>query len=199
VTIWGYARASSADQDTAIQEAALKAAGAHKVFAEKRSGTTRAGRDQLDLMLSVISAGDICLVTRVERLARSLRDLTQIAEEIRKRGASLKATEQAVDTTTPEGQAFYGMLGVFSQFETAIRKERQLEGIAAAKTRGVYRGRPKGPVGTDDVRKLKAEGIGPTEIAKRLRLSRAHVYRLLKEPERPEAQRPAQESAQQPA
>ena len=179
--IWGYARASSDDQSTEIQETALKAAGAHKVFSEKRSGTTRAGRDQLDLLLSVVSAGDTVLVTRVDRLARSLRDLTVIADDIRQKGANLRATEQAVDTSTPEGEAFYGMLGVFAQFETAIRKERQLEGIAAAKAQGVYKGRPKGPVGATDVRKLKAEGVGATEIAKRLNLSRAHVYRLLGE------------------
>lgn len=177
--IWGYARGSSADQDTEIQEAALKAAGAHKVFAEKRSGTTRAGRDQLDVLLSVVGEGDTVIVTRVDRLARSLRDLTVIADEIREKGAVLKATEQAVDTSTIEGQAFYGMLGVFAQFETAIRKERQLEGIAAAKVRGVYKGRPKGPVGTADVMRLKTEGLGATEIGKRLGLSRAHVYRLM--------------------
>lgn len=181
MTTWGYARASSADQDTAIQEATLKAAGAHRVFAEKRSGTTRLGRDQLDVMLSVVTAGDVVIVTRVDRLARSLRDLTVIAAEIKDKGATLKATEQAVDTSTDEGEAFYGMLGVFAQFETAIRKERQLEGIAAAKARGAYRGRPKGPVGTDDVLRLKSEGVGATEIGKRLGLSRAHVYRLMEQ------------------
>jgi len=183
MTIWAYARASSADQDTAIQEAALKAAGAHKVFAEKRSGTTRVGREQLDLMLSVISPADLVLVTRVDRLARSVHDLTGIAAEIKSKGASLKAIEQPVDTTTAAGQCFYQMLGVFAEFETAIRRERQLEGIAAAKARGVYRGRPKGPVGAADVRRLKAQGIGATEIAKRVGLSRAHVYRLLGEAE----------------
>jgi DNA invertase Pin-like site-specific DNA recombinase len=179
MTIWGYARASSADQSTQIQEADLTAEGAHTVFAEKRSGTTRAGRDQLDLLLRVIKPGDIVLVTRVDRLARSLADLSKIGEEIEAKGAHIRATEQKVDTTTNEGRAFFGMLGVFAQFETAIRKERQLEGIEAAKRKGVYKGRPKGPVGAADVLKLKAEGLGATEISKRLGMSRAHVYRLM--------------------
>lgn len=180
MSVWGYARASTTDQDTSIQEAALKTAGCHKVFSEQKSGTTRAGRDQLDLLLSIIGPGDVVMVTRVDRLARSLHDLTGIANEIRKAGASLKATEQAVDTSTPEGEAFYGMLGVFAQFETAIRRERQLEGIVAAKAKGKYRGRaPTARAKGDQVRKLKAEGVPPTEIGKRLGISRASVYRAL--------------------
>ena len=178
MTTWGYARASTTDQDTGIQEATLKAAGCHKVFAEKKSGSSRHGRDQLELLLSVISDGDVVMVTRVDRLARSLKDLTVIADEIKAKGASLKATEQAVDTSTTEGKAFYGMLGVFAEFETAIRKERQLEGIAKAKENGVYRGRPA-KLPAHRVAELKAQGLGATEIAKKLGMGRASVYRLL--------------------
>lgn len=178
MTTWGYARASTTDQDTSIQEATLKSAGCHKVFKEKKSGTSRKGRDQLELLLDVIGEGDVVIVTRVDRLARSLKDLTVIADEIKSKGASLKATEQAVDTTTTEGKAFYGMLGVFAEFETAIRMERQLEGIAKAKANGVYKGRPA-KLPADRVAELRAEGVGATEIAKRLGMGRASVYRLL--------------------
>lgn len=179
MTTWGYARASTADQDTSIQEAALLAAGAHKVFVEKRSGTSRAGRDQLDLLMSVASAGDVVLVTRVDRLARSIGDLQDIVRALKSKGVALQATEQPIDTTTAAGKAFLDMLGVFAEFETNLRRERQLEGIAAAKARGVYKGRPKGPVGSADVLNLKSEGLGATAIAERLGLSRAHVYRLM--------------------
>lgn len=179
MTTWGYARASTTDQDTGIQEATLKAAGCHKVFVEKKSGTTRTGRDQLTLLMEIVGEGDVVMVTRVDRLARSLKDLATLADEIKGKGASLKATEQAVDTGTTEGKAFYGMLGVFAEFETAIRKERQIEGIAAAKAKGVYKGRPA-TLPRDQVAKLKADGMGPTEIAKKLNMGRASVYRLLK-------------------
>jgi DNA invertase Pin-like site-specific DNA recombinase len=90
----------------------------------------------------------------------------------------LKATEQPIDTSTPAGKAFLDMLGVFAEFETNLRRERQMEGIAAAKARGVYKGRPAS-IEAADVAALKAEGLGVTEIAKRLGIGRASVYRVL--------------------
>ena len=90
----------------------------------------------------------------------------------------LKATEQPIDTSTPAGKAFLDMLGVFAEFETNLRRERQMEGIAAAKARGVYKGRPAS-IEAADVAALKAEGLGATEIAKRLGIGRASVYRVL--------------------
>jgi DNA invertase Pin-like site-specific DNA recombinase len=92
-------------------------------------------------------------------------------------GVKLKATEQPIDTGTAAGKAFLDMLGVFAEFETNLRKERQLEGIAAAKARGVYKGR-KPTIDPGAVRKLAAEGVGATEIARRLGIGRASVYRL---------------------
>lgn len=97
---------------------------------------------------------------------------------IRDRGAHLQATEQPIDTSSPAGMAFLQMLGVFAQFETALRKERQMEGIAKAKVAGVYKGR-KPSVPAEEVQRLKAEGVSPTEIAKRLGIGRASVYRAL--------------------
>lgn len=177
-TTIGYARVSTDDQDCAIQEAALRAAGCTVVRSEKRSGTTTAGRDELDTVLSFVRPGDTLMVTRIDRLARSVADLEGIVGALREKGAHLRATEQPIDTSTPAGVAFLQMLGVFAQFETAIRRERQMEGIAKAKAAGVYKGR-KPSVPVEAVRSLKAEGVNPSDIAKRLGIGRASVYRAL--------------------
>ena len=119
------------------------------------------------------------VVTRVDRLARSLRDLQDIVHELKGRGVALRATEQPVDTGTAAGKAFLDMLGVFAEFETALHRERQAEGIAAAKARGVYKGR-RPRIDPAEVRRLpEAEGLGPSAIARRLEIGRASVYRLL--------------------
>jgi DNA invertase Pin-like site-specific DNA recombinase len=177
-TVIGYARVSTEDQDCAIQEAALRAAGCTTLRSEKRSGTTTVGRAELETVLDFIRRGDTLMVTRVDRLARSVADLERIVGVLREKGAHLKATDQPIDTSTPAGIAFLQMLGVFAQFETAIRKERQMEGIAKAKAAGIYKGR-KRSVPVDEVRRLKAEGMSPTEIAKHLRIGRGSVYRAL--------------------
>lgn len=175
-TIIGYARVSTDDQDCGIQEATLRAAGCSIIRSEKRTGTTVEGRVELDTVLSFIRAGDTLMVTRIDRLARSVADLEKIVAVLKERGAFLRATEQPIDTSTPAGVAFLQMLGVFAQFETAIRKERQAEGIAKAKAAGVYKGR-KPSVDIAAINSLRAEGIGATEIAKRLGIGRASVYR----------------------
>lgn len=177
-TIIGYARASTEDQDCSIQEEALRAAGCTVIRSEKKSGTTRQGREQLDTILDFLHHGDTLVVTRIDRLARSVKDLEDIVETIRAKGAHLQATEQPIDTATPAGIAFLQMLGVFAQFETALRKERQMEGIAKAKAAGAYKGR-KPSVPVDEVRRLKAGGLNPTQISKELKIGRASVYRAL--------------------
>ena len=93
-------------------------------------------------MLDFLREGDVLMVTRIDRLARSIGDLQDIVRAVRARGASLKATEQPIDTSTAAGKCFLDMLGVFAEFETNLRRERQLEGIAKAKAAGVYKGRP---------------------------------------------------------
>ena len=120
------------------------------------------------------------LITRIDRLARSIGDLQDIVRELKAKGATLRATEQPIDTSTAAGKAFLDMLGVFAEFETNLRRERQMEGIAAAKLRGVYKGRPPS-IDAAKVASLKAEGLGATEIAKRLKVGRASVYRVLAE------------------
>lgn len=118
------------------------------------------------------------MVTRIDRLARSIGDLQDIVRALKARGASLKATEQPIDTSTAAGKAFLDMLGVFAEFETNLRRERQLEGIARAKAEGRYRGR-KATVDVCEIAQLKSEGVGPSAIAKRLKIGRATVYRAL--------------------
>ena len=176
--IIGYARVSSTDQDCSIQEAALTSAGCSVVRTEKQSGTSLKGRPELEIALSFLRAGDTIMVTRIDRLARSVADLEVIVKRVRDVGAHLRATEQPIDTASPAGMAFLQMLGVFAQFETAIRRERQLEGIAKAKQAGTYKGR-KPTVPAAEVRRMRAEGISPTEIARTLRVGRASVYRAL--------------------
>lgn len=176
---YGYARVSTIDQDLSIQKAALKAAGCTLIRAEKATGTTRKGRSELETLLDFIRRGDTLVVTRIDRLARSLRDLQNIVHELRQKGAHLRATEQPIDTSTAAGKAFLDMLGVFSEFETNLRKERQMEGIAAAKQRGVYKGRPQS-IDSDAIKRLHQEGKGATEIARALGIGRASVYRLIK-------------------
>ena len=171
------ARVSTTDQDLSIQKAALKAAGCEVIRAEKRSGTTTKGRDELKTILDFLREGDVLMVTRIDRLARSIGDLQDIVRAVRAAGASLKATEQPIDTSTAAGMCFLDMLGVFAEFETNLRRERQLEGIAKAKAAGVYTGRK--PSIDAEVMQLKAAGLGPTEIAKQLKIGRASVYRVL--------------------
>jgi DNA invertase Pin-like site-specific DNA recombinase len=180
VTIIGYARVSTTDQDLSIQRATLKAAGCEVIRAEKRSGTTTKGRDELKTVLDFLRDGDVLMVTRIDRLARSIGDLQDIVRAVRARGAVLKTTEQPIDTSTAAGKCFLDMLGVFAEFETNLRRERQLEGIAKAKAAGVYKGRPPSIEATR-VRELKAQGLGPSEIARALKIGRASVYRILAE------------------
>jgi DNA invertase Pin-like site-specific DNA recombinase len=174
----GYARASSVDQDVAIQVAALKAAGCEPIRGEKRSGSSVEGRAELATVLDFLQAGDTLTVTRIDRLARSIGDLQDIVRKLKAKGVALKATEQPIDTSTAAGKAFLDMLGVFAEFETNLRRERQLEGIEAAKKAGVYKGRPPS-IEAAEIAKLKAEGLGATEIAKRLKIGRASVYRVM--------------------
>lgn len=174
----GYARVSTTDQDTAVQVAALRAAGCEVIREEKASGTTTDGRPELATILDFLRPGDTLVVTRIDRLARSISDLQIIVRTIRERGAALACTEQPVDTSTAAGKAFLDMLGVFAEFETNLRRERQMEGIAKAKAEGVYKGR-KPSIDVAEVRRLKGDGKGATEIAKALGIGRASVYRVL--------------------
>lgn len=179
MSIYGYARVSTFDQDLGIQRAALKAAGCKVIRAEKASGARRDGRTELQLLLDLLQPGDALVVTRIDRLARSMKDLQDIVHELKQKGVALRATEQPVDTGTAAGKAFLDMLGVFAEFETNLRRERQLEGIKAAKARGIYKGR-KPSIDPAALHRLRdEENLGPAAIARRLGIGRASVYRGL--------------------
>jgi DNA invertase Pin-like site-specific DNA recombinase len=178
---YGYARVSTIDQNLDLQERALRAAGCEIIRAEKVSGTSTDGRAELGILLQFVRPGDTLIVTRIDRLARSIRDLQNIVHDLKARNVALKATEQPIDTSTAAGKCFLDMLGVFGEFETNLRRERQKEGIDEAKAKGdVYKGR-KASIEGAKVRQLAADGMGATAIAKELGISRTSVYRLLTE------------------
>ena len=179
MALYGYARVSTNDQDFTLQEQALRAAGCEVIRAEKVTGTSRTGRTELQVLLDFLRRGDTLVVTRIDRLARSIKDLQDIVYTLKEQGVTLKAIDQPIDTRSAAGKAFLDMLGVFAEFETNLRRERQIEGIAAAKSRGVYRGR-KPSVNTAEIQRLRLEDkLGATEIARRLGVGRATVYRAL--------------------
>ena len=175
----GYARVSTDDQDCAIQIATLERLGCKKIYADKLSGRRR-DRAQLVACLDYLREGDVLAITRVDRLGRSLADLIKIADELRQRDVSLYIVQQNIDTATPMGQMFYAMLGVFAEFEYHLRRERQVEGIARAKAAGRYKGRkPLGAAKVAEIRRRRAEGLRPADIARQLKIGRTSVYKYL--------------------
>jgi DNA invertase Pin-like site-specific DNA recombinase len=133
-------------------------------------------------MLNFIREGDTVVITRIDRLARSLRDLQNLVYDFQQKGIAIKATEQPIDTNTAAGKAFLNMLGVFAEFETNIRKDRQMEGIAKAKTNGVYKGRK--PISEDvkeEIVRLHNDGAKKVEIIQLLGVGRTSVYNTLKQ------------------
>ena len=177
---YGYARVSSVGQDLTIQVQKLNEVGCDVIREEKVSGTSLKGRKEFETLMEFMREGDELVVTRIDRLARSIRDLQNIVYELKNKGVTLSATEQPIDTRTSAGKAFLDMLGVFSEFETNLRKERQMEGVRKAKERGVYKGRGR-TIDASQIYELKQNGYGATKISKELGITRQSVYRLLKE------------------
>ena len=143
MTIYGYARVSTDGQTLAAQEAALAQAGAAKTFAEKVSGASVANRSALARALKTLGEGDVLLVTRLDRLARSTRDLLNVLDLIGKAGAGFRSLADAwADTTTPHGRLMLTVLGGLAEFERELIRARTSEGRKRAKARGVHTGRP---------------------------------------------------------
>ena len=174
----GYARVSSVGQNLESQLVALKEYGCTKIFQEKVSGTSTKGRDQLKQCLDFVRESDEFVVTRIDRCSRSVLDLQLIVKQLDEKGVSLAATEQSINTKTPEGKCFLNMLSVFSEFETNLRSERQKDGINA--NRHKFRGRGQ-TIDVKRIKTLKGEGMGATAIAREMGIDRTSVYRLLKE------------------
>lgn len=177
----GYARVSSAGQTLDVQEDALRAAGCSKVFSEKKSGASQTDRPELDRAVEYAREGDTFVVTRIDRLARSVVDLHQIVERLKAKGVGFRALQQGeFDTTTPHGALFLTLLGGFAAFERALLLDRIKEGQAKAKAEGRPMGRPKS-VPVAEVRRLaQEEGLNPYQIQKRLGIGRGSVYRALR-------------------
>jgi DNA invertase Pin-like site-specific DNA recombinase len=176
----GYARTSTLDQVAGFdaQRKELTALGCKKVFAEQVSSV--ADRPKLAAALEELREGDTLAVTKLDRLARSMRDLMNIVATITERGASLRIVAMNLDTATPTGRLMLNMLGSVAQFEREMMLERQREGIAKAKADKKYKGRkPTAMARADEVKALAAKGVGATEIAKQLKIGRASVYRAL--------------------
>ena len=176
----GYARTSTIDQEAGFdaQLRDLGAAGCEKLFAEKVSAV--AHREQLALALDYCRAGDVLIVTRLDRLARSVADLCKILAQLQDKGASLKVLNMDLDTATPTGKLILNLLGSIAQFERELTLERQREGIAKAKADGKYKGRaPTARAKAHKVRELRDAGVRPAEIARQVGISRTLVYRVL--------------------
>lgn len=180
----GYARTSTLDQRASIdaQVRDLTAAGCEKIFSEQVSSVDIANREQLALALDFIREGDTLVVTKLDRLARSVAHLLSIVDTLNRKGVALRILGMGIDTATPTGKLMLTVLGGIAEFEREIMLERQREGVARAKADGKYKGRkPTAMAQADEVRRLKAEGVGATEIAARLGIGRASVYRALAE------------------
>lgn len=177
----GYARVSTTDEDYSIQIAALKNAGCSKIFAEKKSATSKDDRKAFHECMDYIREGDTLVITRIDRLTRSIRDLQNLLHELRNKQIHLKAIEQPIDTSNAAGKFFLDMLGVFAEFETNLRRERQMEGIQKAKQLGKYKGRkPTARALSDQVINLAKQGNTRKAIAEKLGIGIASVFRILK-------------------
>lgn len=174
----GYARCSSADQNLDIQVQRLKHAGCDIVRAEKVSGKSREGRDELATIMDFAQPGDELVVVKLDRLGRSTRDVLNLVHELEGKGAALTVLEPSFGTKDATGPILLSVLAMVAEMEREFIRSRQAAGIAVAKSRGVYKGR-KPSVPVDRVREMHTSGSKPTDIAKALGISRMSVYRAL--------------------
>ena len=176
----GYGRVSSIGQSLDVQSSKLKSFGCDKIFLDKHSGTT-ADRPKLKECRNYVRQGDSLVITKLDRLARSTYHLTQIAEELKEKDVDLIVLDQNIDTSTPTGKLLFNVLASIAEFETEIRKERQMEGIAKAKEKGVQFGRkPKlREREIDQLRQERENGAKISELMSKYSISKASVYRLL--------------------
>lgn len=178
----GYARTSTLDQKAGLeaQERDLLLAGCERLFIEQVSSVDVVARVKLAEVLDFVRDGDVLVVTKLDRLARSVAHLLDVLGALNAKGASLVIIGMGIDTSTPTGKLMLTILGGIAEFERGIMLERQREGIAKAKAEGKYKGRkPTARAKADEVLRLHGEGIGATEIARRVGIGRASVYRAI--------------------
>lgn len=180
MTTFLYGRVSTIDQDSSLQERELKAKYPNGIYREeKKSGTSLEGRDTLRLILDMITNNDRLIVWKLDRLARNMKDLSDIVSLIESKGAYLEILDQAIDTKTATGKAFLQMLGVFAEFETNLRRERQMAGIINAKEKGKHMGR-KAILNETQVESIRLSQSNPTQLSREYGVSRATIYNVLK-------------------
>jgi DNA invertase Pin-like site-specific DNA recombinase len=176
----GYGRTSTVDQRAGIEAQLrdLRNAGCEKIFHERVSSVEK--RPQLEACLDFIREGDILVVTKLDRLARSTQHLLQIADRVKLKGAALHILNLGTDTGTATGKLMFTVIGAIATFEREMMLERQREGIAKAKSEGKYKGRkPTARARSTEVVALISDGVRPTDIARQLGIGRASVYRIL--------------------
>ena len=178
----GYGRVSSQGQSLAVQDEKLKAFGCTRIYAEKKSGRQQDNRPQFQACLEFLRDGDTLVISRLDRMARSVLDLAKIADVLKRKGVTLKVLDQSIDTATSEGKLMFSLLGAFAEFENDIRQERQADGIAKAKASGVKFGRKKA-LTAEQVERIYVlrdeEKLSVPDIAKRFNCGVATVYRSL--------------------
>lgn len=176
----GYARTSTIEQEAGLeaQRRELQAAGCEELFVEQVSSVQR--REELERALKYVRKGDTLVVSKLDRLARSVPDLVKIMERLEAKGASLRILAMNLDTSSPTGRLLINLVGSIAQFEREIMLERQREGISKAKAEGKYKGRAAtARAKADEVMALREAGKGASEIAEALGIGRASVYRIL--------------------
>lgn len=178
--IIGYARTSTTDQIAGLeaQLRELQAAGCEKIFSEKASSVDI--RPQLQSAIEFVREGDFLVITKLDRLARSISDLMLIIQDLENKKVGLRILNLGMDTRTPTGKLMLTILGGIAQFEREIMLERQREGIAKAKAEGKYKGRKSiAPELQQEVRRLVGSGMTKAGVAKQLKIGEATVYRIL--------------------
>lgn len=178
----GYARTSTVDQEAGFeaQLKALAAAGCEEVFKEQVSSVAK--REELEKALHFIRKGDTLVVTKLDRLARSISHLTKIIEVLDSKSAHLNILDMNMNTSDATGRLMLNVIGSVAQFEREMMLERQREGIAKAKAEGKYKGRkPTASAQTSKIMELVSQGVKPNDIAKQLGVGRSSVYRIIKE------------------
>jgi len=178
----GYGRVSTSDQNPRSQEDALNRANVDKLFVDTFTGT-KASRPELDRLRDQLRRGDVLVITRLDRLGRSAKDLLAIAGELETLGVQLEVLEQNIDTSTPEGKLFFNTVAAFSEFEHGIMRSRTMDGLAAARARGRVGGsKPKmTSKHIDEAKHLYGEGKSVSDIAALLSVSRPTIYRALEQ------------------